>query len=353
MGFIRLLLALSVILGHSQPICGYFGVAAAVAVSAFFMISGFYMAMICTEKYNGPNGTRAFYSNRILRLLPTYWIALVLAVVSYSYLRFVAAKEFAFPWFDEFEKCRITDLIALSIPNLFLLGSDLLYLLSFSGNGEWHFNLSATTDRAGRFLIDSPAWSVGSEIWFYLLVPWIANWRMVSLISVGAVSLALQLYLEAATPWSSYFVFPANLVYFVCGMISFRLFRSRIFSDTLSKFSLPIFRIFAAYLTLRQYIPFVRNYALSVYVPLFLCLPFLFHASKRWQLDRNIGNLSYPLYIIHLPLIRFLELRFAIIDGVSVIAVAMAMSVLILKVVEEPLERYRQRRFARTLVAAA
>jgi peptidoglycan/LPS O-acetylase OafA/YrhL len=85
-GLIRLLLAYAVVLSHSKPIHGYFIVPANAAVTLFFMISGFYMALVMTEKYTGPNRIRRFYSNRILRLYPSYFIAALLMIGVQSYL---------------------------------------------------------------------------------------------------------------------------------------------------------------------------------------------------------------------------------------------------------------------------
>ena len=348
MGLIRLILALAVVLEHSQPIYGYFCVPASTAVSTFFMISGFYMAMICAEKYNSANGMRAFYSNRILRLLPTYWIALVLALFVRIYLHFANLGP-SFAWADEIENCTVADIILLAIPNLTLLGSDLLFIFSFSGNGSWHFNLGMAENRAGRFLLDGPAWSVGTELWFYLLVPFMARWRTLWLIGVGFASLALRIYMERSVEWSSYFFFPANLVLFVAGMLSYRMFRSEKLRALESKYGLPVLWGVIAYIACRQYIPFVRNYSISLYLPIFVCLPLLFQTSKNWSLDRRVGNLSYPIYILHAPLLLLLQSQFSLNDGLSAIVVTVSIAMLVLKIVEEPLDRYRQKRVYETL----
>jgi peptidoglycan/LPS O-acetylase OafA/YrhL len=80
MGLIRVILAYSVVLNHSGPVHGYFLIPSNAAVTLFFMISGFYMALVMTEKYTGPNRIRGFYSNRILRLYPTYFISIILMI---------------------------------------------------------------------------------------------------------------------------------------------------------------------------------------------------------------------------------------------------------------------------------
>ncbi len=70
MGIIRTLLALGVLIGHSKagfvlPLPG-----GMMAVQAFYIISGFYMGLVLTEKYSKKeNGYSLFITNRFLRIL--------------------------------------------------------------------------------------------------------------------------------------------------------------------------------------------------------------------------------------------------------------------------------------------
>ena len=85
MGLIRLLLALAVVVGHSWQIRGLSFVTPSFAVSIFFAISGFYMALVLNSKYDvSLRGSRLFWSNRLLRLFPTYWIVFLLTLVVYG-----------------------------------------------------------------------------------------------------------------------------------------------------------------------------------------------------------------------------------------------------------------------------
>ena len=77
MGFLRLLLALSVLLTHDTQ--GAFKlIDGDAAVQCFFAISGFYMALVLGERYGD---VRGFYFNRALRLFPTYWAVVLLTIV--------------------------------------------------------------------------------------------------------------------------------------------------------------------------------------------------------------------------------------------------------------------------------
>ncbi len=81
MGLLRLLLAISVVLAHLQFIFGYSLIGTRPAVQSFFIISGFYMSLILTEKYVGKKGSYfLFISNRFLRIFPIYWLTLILTI---------------------------------------------------------------------------------------------------------------------------------------------------------------------------------------------------------------------------------------------------------------------------------
>ena len=78
MGLLRLLLALSVVLYHAGLIGGYNIANQIIAVNAFFVISGFYMSLVLSTKYNFPNSYSLFVSNRLLRIYPIYWLVLLM-----------------------------------------------------------------------------------------------------------------------------------------------------------------------------------------------------------------------------------------------------------------------------------
>ena len=78
MGTLRFLLALSVAYGHLTKLPSF--PSSDVAVQSFFVISGFYMALVLNEKY-GLGSYWLFISNRLLRLWPAYAAVLILSFV--------------------------------------------------------------------------------------------------------------------------------------------------------------------------------------------------------------------------------------------------------------------------------
>jgi len=79
-GLLRTILALLVVGSH----LGAFG-GATFAVKGFFIISGFYMALLISTRYHKlPVGD--FYASRLLRLLPLYWVIGLLTVAAALWL---------------------------------------------------------------------------------------------------------------------------------------------------------------------------------------------------------------------------------------------------------------------------
>ena len=81
MGFLRFILAITVILAHNGALFGFTFVGGLAAVQIFFMISGFYMTMVLNMKYIGSGSYKIFIVNRILRLYPAYLITMLLTII--------------------------------------------------------------------------------------------------------------------------------------------------------------------------------------------------------------------------------------------------------------------------------
>src|SRR5690606_31662210 len=83
-----------------------------------------------------------------------------------------------------------------------------------------------------RFVI-GPAWSLGIELTFYLIAPFVVGLPLSKLLFVTLVALAFRLGLYyqdvQLLPWR-YFFFPSNFVFFLLGAIAYRVyaFRERI-----------------------------------------------------------------------------------------------------------------------------
>jgi peptidoglycan/LPS O-acetylase OafA/YrhL len=358
-GLIRVILAYAVVFNHSRPIHGYFLLPSNAAVTLFFMISGFYMALVLTEKYTGPNRIRNFYSNRVLRLYPMYFMALALMIGVESYLHQRTRGEYVSAWQGQQAAVPWSAKLPLLLANAVLVGSDVPFMLYYGRDSGWHFHVGQgpppATDavRMGKYLIVYPAWSIGMELWFYLLAPLLVLRRTRWLVILAFGSLGARLVMEWRAPWSSYFFFPANLCFFVWGMLAYRIYRSEGYKNVVTqRRALVIFVLIVVAIVLRQYIPFYRNHDWRVYLLFGASMPCLFDASKDWRFDRWIGNLSYPIYLIHASVLLLLGVGLGIKSGLSAVLVSTFVALVLLVAVEEPLEKFRQNRVARARVSS-
>lgn len=338
MGTFRFVLALAVLLGHLATRIDHSVISrtsthilvwASEAVFAFFIISGFYMSLIINEKYAKlRGGTRRFYLNRALRLYPIHWTILLLYALGYLY---VGSQSFLI---GDFHVPLWRWLYAV-ISNTFFFGVE---VLPFFDDDNWKF-------------VVGPDWSLAIEGYFYLLAPFVVGRRLRTLFALFAAALALRLglYFSGAPshPWR-YFFFPADLVLFLMGALSYRLYvvvKGRPYATWLGV-------VAAAVLVLCVSTPFLwaspdldGPRAWCFYACVCVCTPLLFNLSVDWKFDNLLGQLSYPVFLSHVLVINVV-LRsdlFPYDKGVAAVALTLAVSVALYRFIDRPVERIRAR----------
>jgi len=350
MGLLRTLLATAVLLVHTGGFFRYSIMGGGQApVQIFYLISGFYMALVLSETYAG--APLAFYRNRLLRLLPTYWVVAAGAILVYLLLDRLAGT-------GAFAALAAGDASALmlawaAVSNAVLVGID---GLAFVG----------MVYGSGPPLVIGPAWTLGLELAFYALAPFVVRRPLPVLLALFAASLALRIGAWAwlglaADPWS-YRFFPFELAFFLAGALAYRLYR-RIAEDDhgtwLGWSLIPAVLVFQPAQKLVTLALPGNGYALVAFWAMFYCcaaaaIPYLFRASRRSALDAGIGALSYPLYLVHFPLD---DLYRGLIDGgegtgaralrsVAVLALSLALAYLLARFLERPIDRRRHAAWA-------
>lgn len=373
MGLVRLFLALAVVLSHSWELPGFGFIGGNYAVELFFIISGFYMTLVLNTKYiDSGGGVLKFWFNRFLRLYPTYWMVLVFTVIGYLFL-FGKVSSVIPGW------CRIDQVSSLSLlsgfllilSNLAIVGQDILMFTAMDSGGNLYFtpNFHMEARPSYEYLVVPQAWSVGVEIAFYIIAPFILRRSVRWLIWIMASSFLIRAFLIAVgltnDPWSHRF-FPSELCVFLLGAVACKL------TVVEKRFALPTWIALVSlsvYLGLIAWFSvladfgahFIGKYAghLLEYVMMALLAMMIgpiFQATKNSAVDRFIGDLSYPIYIIH---IGFLAAWSALSQlypswtwlgsGKSWhIALLMLVSAIVVLVVERPLDRVRQRLAAKS-----
>jgi peptidoglycan/LPS O-acetylase OafA/YrhL len=310
MGLIRLLLAAAVIATHCRREGATPLLFARLAVQSFYLLSGFYMSLVLTTRYPATSsGRRRFYFNRYLRLMPIYAvvIALSLAVPYLLYLRY----HFTYPpwlfWWNHWKDMHWTSLVYFVGSQVFLLGQDWSLFLVFDPSMGTLHNLTFRIPDgvpALSFLFVPPAWSIGVELSFYLLAPFLVRARTRTLMALTVASLALRAALAyhgfAKDPWT-YRFFPSELAVFLMGIFAHRFYLSERFARwTRSRLVCPaVFVVCLAVLIGYQRLPHYPGQS-ALYLAFFAtCVPFAFRLTATNRFDAYLAQYSYPLYLVH------------------------------------------------------
>lgn len=308
MGLIRILLALSVVLAHTAEPLPFVGrmVAGPVAVQCFFVLSGFYMALVLHEKYDA---AAPFYWNRFSRIFSGYWVALAFALV----LALIARS----PALDGILAGRLPpDALSLVLfSNLFIFGSDGMFFLQPSESGlQFVTAIDPAAEHLWDYMLISPTWTLAVELAFYIVAPFVVR-SVPRLVILGAASLALKTITTGSfgniDPWTYRFA-PSEFFFFAAGAVSYKaLPLARRLPATLGWLLLGAV---VAALILHGRAP--PRFASGIFPLLAVAAPFVFAAFEKLQTtnnarlwflgDREIGEASYMLYLCHVPVIAFL-----------------------------------------------
>jgi len=305
MGTLRFLLALSVAVYHFEGYHGYEMMPGWIEVDSFFVISGFYMALILAETYPPTSrGRAAFYLNRYLRLFPAYAAVLLLSAAAFDYFGTAARATFSLPRI-------IADLKAMDLAsagyvvlsNVTMIGSEWASFLTNAGHGFVFVTGDARPPApAYNYLLIPQGWSLGVELAFYAVAPFLLRLRVRWLIIIAAGSLLLREYLSLfggrAPGWTHSFV-PAVLFLFLSGALSFRLKIGRTILNTRRR-AIAAWIGLVAFILLFALIPLHIQIKYVVYlVALVISIEPLFELTKNLAWDRFLGELSYPIYLVH------------------------------------------------------
>lgn len=356
-GFLRLLLAVSVFVSHTKPLLGLRFVGGRLAVEAFFVLSGFYMSLVLHEKYNSPGGTKLFLQNRFLRLYPSYFLISLLALFCAFVVRTDPYETWSLyrlilePWM----------VIGIVVSHVLLIGQD---ILSFVGLNTQTGAIAVAGLQQGDFVSGSSfaliptAWSLGTELWFYLLAPFVVrrSTRTILLLMLG--SLLLRAFLFFVLQWTgevwSYRFFPTELVFFLAGALAYRLYCQ----ELTRRF--PRIGLFVVWLVVIALTVALSNaisqegVALALYLPIVtLATPFLFQLTKNSRMDRFIGELAYPLYLSHLLFLSINRRWLMNMTEIPLLALTLLFCVLIVFFIESPVFAWRQRRSGKKIRSRA
>jgi peptidoglycan/LPS O-acetylase OafA/YrhL len=319
MGVMRLALALAVLVSHAGLRARGLNPGVS-AVIGFYLISGYVMTGLMRRHYASAGRVAAFYADRLLRILPQYLLYAGVTLV----------------WF-----------VVTGTRTTFLTRSpdalDLLNNLTVVPLNFFMFN------GADQFTLIPPAWSLGAELQFYLLMP-----LLVLRPRLGAVLVAGSLGVHAAAlvgrlhaDWFGYRLLAGVLWVFGAGMLLFVLQRARArWADALA-IAAPVLAL-VIYLVLRARGLHAVPYNQEVLIGWGFGVPLLHWLSRRpsGRLDTLAGDLSYGVFLNHFLLIWCLQPllgSFGGVDLLALIAASLLLSALTQRLVERPALAWRRR----------
>ncbi|HEY0879050.1 MAG TPA: acyltransferase [Zeimonas sp.] len=276
MGLTRLLLALGVLLSHAGVRLEGLN-PGVTAVIGFYLISGYVMTGLVDRHFASPARVPGFYVDRVLRLFPQYLVYAAITLAWYlgtgSRTMFLARDPGAL---DLFRNLTV-------IPLNFYM---------FNG--------------ADSFTLIPPAWSLGAELQFYLVVPLMVFWPRGAWL-LAAASLAVQgaaLLGALHTDWFGYRLLPGVLWVFGAGMLLFRLQRSRPAVAVALACAAPLAAL-AIHAVLRARGLHAAPYHQEVLLGWGFGIPLLHVVSRlrSGRIDSLAGDVSYGVFLNHFLLI--------------------------------------------------
>ena len=308
-----------------------------IGVTFFFLLSGFILAYSYRDRLvSGAVSWRFFYQARVARIYPLHLLTLLAAV----------------PVHRE----DLTD------GGVLYAGFKMLSQLTLT-QSYWGIQ-----DIYNAF--NSPAWSISTEMFFYLMFPLLIAGMAYGFRRYGErvllAGLALLLvplavpFVPEAWHHAVFYIHPVTrLADFTLGILLWRFFTSRSAPQELSRRSYDLLEVgalllLAAFIWFRQSVPEVDRYAAYYWLPMGLTV--LVFAWQRGWVSRllsvrwlvYLGEISFALYMVHRPLMRYyfkvkqkvFGPEVGYLDAVVLLCVALAVSHLCYQYFEKPAARW-------------
>lgn len=315
LGTFRLVLALMVALSHVNLRIGGLN-PGVIAVIGFYLISGYVMTGLIRRHYHTWQKIPAFYVDRALRLFPQYFLFLSLTMI----------------WF--FASGKTTDFLQHQ-PEL----------------GDWMANIFVVPlnyfmfNQTAQFTAIPPAWSLGAEIQFYLLIPvlLLLNLRWLA-VAIGSVVFAMAAIGWLNTDYFGYRLLPGVLLFFLLGSFMFDVKDSSISKRKFLGIALLLLIVVVSALSYFQHLE--RPYNRETLIGIACGLPLLawLGTAQQTKWDDRLGDLSYGVFLNHF-LIQWgiLGVPANAAELISYVGISLVASYISQRLVEQPVLKWRKK----------
>jgi peptidoglycan/LPS O-acetylase OafA/YrhL len=291
-GFYRLLLAILVAISHmGKTVAGLNpGV---IAVISFLIISGLVMTSLIERNYNSPEKIRLFYVDRALRLYPQFLLYF-------------------------FTSCAVIYFLHPNTPYAAdLTAANIAWSLPIIPMGFYMFGVAGTE-------LLPPAWSLGLEMCFYLVIPFLFIFKARGV----AFALSVAVFLAACfgainTDVYGYRLLPGVLFIFLCG--------SYLYKTQAKGLAIAAGTAFAAVLLFLAImggtvprLPF--NAEVTAGIALGIPAVFLLSKLKFHRMDEFFGNISYGVFLNHFVVMYLFRAFWPVAYDAHVVLAVLALS---------------------------
>lgn len=361
MGILRCYLALCVVAAHASAGIAPWMLGSTEAVQIFFIISGFYMQLVLARKYTG---VVQFYESRALRIYVPYFLTLFLVIAVSVASGIIGGKWLALQAYagQPFSANDPVAFLLAAASNLTIFGQDLTLFVNGAPGEFLRFRQAApTAPGLCTYLVIPQSWTIALELTFYLLAPFLARWSTAKLLVLLGASLALRfvgllVFGLGHDPWL-YRFFPFELALFLAGMLACRWYLSRRDSKpvcagggwTATVLALVLLTVCARLLPDHSAKAGEIAVLLGFYALAAIGIALLFAATENNSLDRDLGELSYPIYLNHYIFVQFFAAygfpSFVprVLSGEFVMLLALVCAVLMTRIFLKPFEDWRHR----------
>lgn len=294
---------------------------------------------------NSYESKKQFWISRYLRLFPTY--------IACALLTLLLVRGFS-SYINDLQKLPFLAIIFLTFTNLTIFFQDLTMFLGVSG-GDIFFtkNFAESTPPLYTLLLIPQAWSLGLEISFYLLVPYILNRSTLFVFILIVISIAIRGVISykccSLDPWS-YRFFPTELSIFLLGSLAFKwkIFGQKKFYKELTILLCSCLLIILVFF---NYFPIDFRLKKIMFISLLaISIGGIFNLTKKSKADNFLGGLSYPIYISHMFCLLYLIPKFGLstpngdfLTSFLSYAVIAGFSLFLYLLIESPIDKFRRR----------
>jgi peptidoglycan/LPS O-acetylase OafA/YrhL len=353
-------LAIAVVVYHSYKIFGLRMCGGQVAVESFYMISGFYMAMILNEKYTGSGNYKRFILSRAFRIFPVYWLILILAAI-FSLVGYFGWGQsyYLFRYINHHACLSPLTICYFILENVMVLGQDILYFMRLDEGCRpvLTYNVLSYKHTGYQYLLVPQAWTISIEFMFYLIAPFLVRkeitWQvLLALAGFGAKYYFSTKHYLSFDPWT-YRFFPFELAFFLSGSICYRVYlwlRDKNIPDVFGNMLLVL--TITTILFYDEIICEAATKNFFFYLFVFAAIPFIFKALKNNKADRFIGELSFSIYISHHIVVSLFRTYFfenthlIAFYGYAVVSVSILFAIGLYWILIRNVEKYRRKSFS-------